>query len=280
MRTSLLAASLATLGLVVPGLPASADLDAGLRALKGKGEPKDAGKAFTLIGRAAKAGEAKAAYVLGVLYLKGQGVTASKEKAAEWFGRAAAQGHPDAAFHLARMHLKGAGAAKDPAKARELLGRASAKGHEKAKALLASLDAQPATGAGEAAGGKPPARAGTGSAKGPEGAPTRPPPKANPASGLAPPDPDTPKVDPSLEESLRDTQERIRMLTDSISQEYLDRSVADADKGVVWEQFCMGVRHEFGLKFPKDLAKAKEWYRKAWKGGYPLAETALAKLGP
>jgi TPR repeat protein len=57
----------------------------------------------------ADAGDAKAAYGMGLLYGNGFGVDMNDELALKYYGIAAQQGHADAAFNLAVMHQNGWG---------------------------------------------------------------------------------------------------------------------------------------------------------------------------
>lgn len=72
-----------------------------------------------LLGLAAKAGDAKAAYQLGVLSLSGDTQQAADApKAIEWLTQAAQAGHPAAAYRLAELYRSGvAGVAADAAQA-------------------------------------------------------------------------------------------------------------------------------------------------------------------
>lgn len=72
-----------------------------------------------LLGLAAQAGDAKAAYQLGVLSLSGDAQhSADAQQAIDWWMLAAQAGHPAAAYRLAELYRSGAaGVAADAAQA-------------------------------------------------------------------------------------------------------------------------------------------------------------------
>lgn len=72
-----------------------------------------------LLSLAAKAGDAKAAYQLGVLSLAGDGqYAADAQQSIEWWTLAAHAGHPAAAYRLAELYRSGAaGVSADEAQA-------------------------------------------------------------------------------------------------------------------------------------------------------------------
>ena len=72
-----------------------------------------------LLGLAAQAGDAKAAYQLGVLSLSGDAQhSADAQQAIDWWTLAAQAGHPAAAYRLAELYRSGAaGVAADAAQA-------------------------------------------------------------------------------------------------------------------------------------------------------------------
>ncbi len=71
------------------------------------------GDALRWYGQAAKAGDARAQYLLAVRYEKGIGVDKDLAKAATWYGKAAERGHKEAQFKLATMLARGEGVPKD-----------------------------------------------------------------------------------------------------------------------------------------------------------------------
>ena len=91
---------------------------------------------------AALAGNAAAAYEIGVRYAEGRGVAANQEEAARWYERAAGKGVALAQFRYAAMLEKGRGVKKDLAQARRLYLAAASKGNAKAMHNLAVLYAE------------------------------------------------------------------------------------------------------------------------------------------
>jgi localization factor PodJL len=91
---------------------------------------------------AAAAGDASAAYEVGVRYAEGHGVPPSLESAARWFERAAAKGLAPAQFRLGSLYEKGQGVKKDLGKARALYVAAAEAGNAKAMHNLAVLYAE------------------------------------------------------------------------------------------------------------------------------------------
>lgn len=84
----------------------------------------------------ADAGDAKAAYGMGLLYGNGFGVDMDDALALKYYGIAAEQGHGDAAFNLAVMHQNGWGVPMDEAKANEWYLVAAEKGNTEAQMAL------------------------------------------------------------------------------------------------------------------------------------------------
>jgi localization factor PodJL len=91
---------------------------------------------------AANAGDAAAAYEIGMRYAEGRGVPADLEQAARWYERAAGKGLVPAQFRYASMLEKGQGVKKDVGEARRLYLAAAAKGNGKAMHNLAVLYAE------------------------------------------------------------------------------------------------------------------------------------------
>jgi TPR repeat protein len=75
---------------------------------------------------AASAGDASAAYRLGLLYRDGKGVASDPAAAARWLEVAAKGGHTQAEIALAGMYEQGVGVVRDPAAAYAWLDRAAA----------------------------------------------------------------------------------------------------------------------------------------------------------
>jgi localization factor PodJL len=95
---------------------------------------------------AAVAGDAAAAYEIGVRFAEGRGVAADLPEAAYWLERAASKGLPPAQFRLASLLEKGMGVKKDIVRARRLYLAAAARGNAKAMHNLAVLYAEGADG--------------------------------------------------------------------------------------------------------------------------------------
>ena len=91
---------------------------------------------------AAVAGDAAAAYEIGLRYAEGRGVPVNPEEAARWFERAATKGLAPAQFRYASQLEKGIGVKKDLVAARRLYLAAAAQGHAKAMHNLAVLYAE------------------------------------------------------------------------------------------------------------------------------------------
>ncbi len=91
---------------------------------------------------AANAGDAAAAYEIGIRYAEGRGVPVDLEEAARWYERAAGKGLVPAQFRYASMLEKGQGVKKDVREARRLYVAAAAKGNGKAMHNLAVLYAE------------------------------------------------------------------------------------------------------------------------------------------
>jgi localization factor PodJL len=91
---------------------------------------------------AATAGDAAAAYEVGVRYADGKGVPADATEAARWIERAAAKGLAPAQFRYGNMLEKGRGVKKDLGEARRLYLAAAAAGNAKAMHNLAVLYAE------------------------------------------------------------------------------------------------------------------------------------------
>jgi TPR repeat protein len=84
----------------------------------------------------ADAGDADAAYGMGLLYGNGFGVDMNDELALKYYGIAAEQGHADAAFNLAVMHQNGWGVPQDDEIANKWYRLAADKGNTEAQMAL------------------------------------------------------------------------------------------------------------------------------------------------
>ena len=99
--------------------------------------------ALALLGGAAQASDAEAAYKRGLAYRNGAGVTADAALAAQWIAVAARGQLPAAMFTLSNMLAAGEGVAPDPAAARTWLEAAAALGYPAALQELALREPDP-----------------------------------------------------------------------------------------------------------------------------------------
>jgi TPR repeat protein len=118
---------------------APAQVRYGFALLHGRGTERDPFTAETWLRRAALAGEAQAAAVMGYLYAQSDDLPPNHAEAAMWLQRAAEAGHPAAARTLGRMHMVGTGVPKDIREALPWLRIAARAGDEAARADLAQL---------------------------------------------------------------------------------------------------------------------------------------------
>src|SRR5271165_5798686 len=79
--------------------------------------------------KAAAAGDAQAAYNLGVMYRDGQGAPQDYQKARQWFDKAKRAGYAKAMLNLGTMYVQGQGAPQDYQKAKQWFEKASAAGN-------------------------------------------------------------------------------------------------------------------------------------------------------
>ncbi len=105
------------------------------RFLGSGGVARDYRRALALLRPAAEAGDAAAAYYVGLIYRSGYGVSADPAEAARWFARAARQELPAAQFMLANAYRDGDGVPRDEARALALY--RSAAEHELPEAVQA-----------------------------------------------------------------------------------------------------------------------------------------------
>jgi hypothetical protein len=92
---------------------AQAAFNLGLLYDLGDGVAPSAATAIHWYKRAAEAGLGAAAFNVGVMYDSGRGVPLDRAKAAIWYARAAALGQPRAAFNLGQLYEYGDGVAKN-----------------------------------------------------------------------------------------------------------------------------------------------------------------------
>ncbi len=110
---------------------------------------RDFEKAVRIWRAAAKRGNPRARYRLGVAYRSGRGVAQDPAKAAYWFGKAASSGDADAQYALGKLYEKGLGVRADRGRAMEWIGEAARSGHREAKRALARMQR---SGAGSSSG--------------------------------------------------------------------------------------------------------------------------------
>jgi TPR repeat protein len=106
---------------------------------RGDGVERDFGRARAWWERAFEAGEADAAYNLGILHRRGLGVPRSEVTAMQWWERAARAGSPLAQHGLGSAYLEGRGVTRDPVAAYAWFSLAARNGvapAEQDKALL------------------------------------------------------------------------------------------------------------------------------------------------
>jgi len=90
----------------------------------------------------AEAGNADAAYLLGLLHLNGRGFKQSPRDAIVWFRRAANQDHGAAQLYLGRLSMVGQGTALDFVEAYKWFALAARNGNEAAKRMAPIIDRQ------------------------------------------------------------------------------------------------------------------------------------------
>jgi len=86
-------------------------------------------RSYELLLPAAKAGDARAEFYLGLLYDMGSIGMMDKARAVEWYRKAAEQGYADAQYDMGVMFSKGEGIYKDLEEARHWYEKAAAQGH-------------------------------------------------------------------------------------------------------------------------------------------------------
>ncbi|MET0322277.1 MAG: tetratricopeptide repeat protein [Duganella sp.] len=99
--------------------------EARLYLMGGKGVRADPSKAFTLFSKAAREGDAMAAYYLGMMYRNGMAVGRDAAEAARWLQTAVNHQVPAAMFALANLYLSGDGVERDELAARHLIEKAA-----------------------------------------------------------------------------------------------------------------------------------------------------------
>ena len=108
----------------------------GLLADLGQGTPESAGDAYRWYRRAAGEGDAAAEFNVAVMEDSGRGTAHDAADAATWYGRAAARGNLRAQYDLGLLYEAGDGVPLNPAAARAWFRMASAGGLPAARAKL------------------------------------------------------------------------------------------------------------------------------------------------
>lgn len=96
-------------------------------------------KAHQLFSKAAKKGDARSAYGMGVLYSEGWGIEQSDAKAFDWFKTAAQQGYPSAQYSIGNAYFKGLGVETNISEAEMWWDIAARNGHSQAQFNLGML---------------------------------------------------------------------------------------------------------------------------------------------
>ncbi|MFL6657766.1 MAG: tetratricopeptide repeat protein [Massilia sp.] len=120
------------------GLAGASDFDLGRRYRHGDGVPRDSGKAFSLIERAARNGDAAAMFTLSNMLEAGEGAPRDRGAARQWLEAAAENDFPAALQQLSLCLRDGSmGYAVDPARSAQLMLEAEhAIRHESAASTL------------------------------------------------------------------------------------------------------------------------------------------------
>ena len=121
---------------------AEAGKSSGLAAYKAG----DYAEAFRIWDKQARAGNAAAAYNMGILYANGKGVRLSQETAFAWFKYAADLGDVDGQMRTGRMYMTGQGVERSEEKAKPYLEKAAAEGRADAHNYLGSIALSTSTG--------------------------------------------------------------------------------------------------------------------------------------
>ncbi|HSS63892.1 MAG TPA: tetratricopeptide repeat protein [Gammaproteobacteria bacterium] len=111
----------------------------GTRFASGRGAARDDSEAFRWFERAAEAGVAEARHNLEIMYASGRGVVRNMAAAARWYEEAASQSIAEAPFDIGTLYALGAGVEKDEVRAAEWLQRAANKSLPQAQLNLGVL---------------------------------------------------------------------------------------------------------------------------------------------
>lgn len=102
-------------------------------------EKEDYSKAYPLLEKAAKAGNADAQFMVGNLYLWGEGTSKNAATAAQWYRKSAVQGHAKAQSNLAILYENGDGVKQDYQQTIKLYSAAAEQGNAVAMSNLAYM---------------------------------------------------------------------------------------------------------------------------------------------
>jgi len=106
---------------------------------RGKGLPKDAGKAAEWYRKAAEQGDAPAAARLGSMYWIGEGVPRDPEQAAKWYELGASKGNALAQVGIGYMSMQGSGTPVDFKVAADWFAKSAGQGDASAMLALGTL---------------------------------------------------------------------------------------------------------------------------------------------
>ena len=95
---------------------------------------------FVYAQRAAKQGNARAQFDLGLMYAKGDGVQRNEREAFKWFHKSARNNYTEAKFYMGLSFAEGRGVKKQAQLARYWFKLAAKAGHRQAMAHLASIE--------------------------------------------------------------------------------------------------------------------------------------------
>lgn len=112
-----------------------------LAAMPARAQDADAPSAAPLaeLTSLAEAGDAQAAYLLGLHHASGEGAVRDDSEAALWFRRAADAALPEAQYNLAVMYASGRGVPRDPVQAARWFRLAAMQAHAPAQHALGTL---------------------------------------------------------------------------------------------------------------------------------------------
>jgi len=122
---------------------ASAAYRLGEMAEEGQGELPCQARALHYFTVAAQLGHAAAQYAVARCYARGHGCERDDALAVAWFDEAAARGHAGAQYHLGVAFRRGLGVSADLEVALRWFRRAAEQGHARAQRELALLNAEP-----------------------------------------------------------------------------------------------------------------------------------------